>query len=56
MREVQFSDDLHERALQLAGQPALQKKFMLKAQDTLDWKIATEMLKSWLGLREKSAA
>lgn len=56
MRYSQFTAYLQERAKQLAGQPALHKKFMLEEEDALDWKIATEMLESWLGLRGKSAA
>lgn len=56
MRYSQFTAYLNARAKQLASQPALQKKFMLEEEDALDWKIAGEMLDSWLGLKGKSAA
>ncbi len=56
MRYAQFTAYLSERAKQIARQPALQKKFMLEEEDALDWKIATEMLDSWLSLKGKSAA
>ncbi len=50
----QFTAYLNERAKQLASQPALSKKFMLEEEDALDWKIAGEMLDSWLGLKGRA--
>ncbi|MDZ7289057.1 MAG: hypothetical protein ONB44_01605 [candidate division KSB1 bacterium] len=55
MKYVQFSSYLKERAQKLPHEPSSQKRFMLEEEDALDWKIATEMLESWLGLRRKGA-
>ena len=55
MKYAQFDDYLAERAKKLANDPASQKRFMLEEEDALDWKVATEMLESWLGLRGKGA-
>lgn len=53
MKYIQFDEYLAERAKKLANDPARQKRFMLEEEDALDWKVATEMLESWLGLRGK---
>jgi hypothetical protein len=55
MKYAQFNDYLTERAKRLANDPSGQKRFMLEEKDALDWKIATEMLESRLGLRGKSS-
>jgi hypothetical protein len=55
MKYAQFNDYLAERAKKLATNPANSKRFMLEEEDALDWKIATEMLESWLNLRVKGA-
>jgi hypothetical protein len=41
MRYEQFTEYLHERAI------------MQEEDDWLDWKVAGEMLESWLGLRRE---
>jgi hypothetical protein len=55
MKYAQFDDYLKERAKKLAHDPSSQKRFMLEEEDALDWKIAVDMLGSWLGLRAKSS-
>lgn len=54
MSYQQFNKYLRERARKLSHNHALHQPFMLEEEDALDWKIATEMLESWLGLKEKS--
>jgi hypothetical protein len=56
MRYSQFNAYLNERARILANDPSLQKGFMLEEEDALDWKVASEMLESWLGLKRKRPA
>lgn len=53
MNYVQFSEYLAQRAQSLPERSAASKKFMIEEEDALDWKIATEMLESWLGLQER---
>lgn len=53
MKYAQFDDYLAERAKKLANDPVSQKRFMLEEEASLDWKVANEMLESWLGLRGK---
>jgi len=53
MRYGQFTQYLGERAKNLLSDNALHKRFMSEEDDALEWKMATEMLESWLGLREK---
>jgi hypothetical protein len=55
MRYAQFDDYLKQRAQKLVNDPSGQKRFMLEEEDALEWKIAAEMLESWLGLRGKSS-
>ena len=47
---AQFSRYLEERAKRLSNDSSFHMSFMLEEEDALDWKIATEMLESWLGL------
>jgi hypothetical protein len=55
MKYAQFGEYLKERAKKLANDPASQKRFMLEEEDSLDWKVANEMLESWLGPRGKGS-
>lgn len=55
MKLAQFDDYLKERAQKLVNDPSGHKRFMLEEENALDWKIAAEMLASWLGLRGKSS-
>jgi len=59
----QFSAYLHERSILLAKgdlspeqRQALGRAIMREEDDWLDWKVAQEMLDSWLGLRQEVAA
>jgi len=59
----QFNVYLHERSLLLAKEDlspeqrqALGRALMREEDDWLDWKVAEEMLESWLGLREEVVA
>jgi hypothetical protein len=36
--------------------PALNRAVMVEEEDALDWKIAREMLQSWLGLQAEAGA
>lgn len=49
-----FNQYLMERAKKVAMDKSLHHSFMIEEEDALDWKIATEMLESWLGLKQKS--
>lgn len=56
----QFSAYLHERSALLAKgdltseqRQALGQAIMQEEDDWLDWKVAQEMLESWLGLRQE---
>lgn len=55
MAYQQFNHYLAERAKNMATNQTTGKKFMLEEEDALDWKIATEMLQSWLGLKGKKS-
>jgi Arc/MetJ-type ribon-helix-helix transcriptional regulator len=55
MNYSQFTKYLEARTKKLAENPALHQSIMLEEEDGLDWKIAYEMLESWLGLKEKNA-
>jgi len=54
MNYEQFNAYLQSRSATLVTRPnpALGKAVM-KEEDALDWKIATEMLQSWLGLQSE---
>ncbi len=53
MNYDQFNAYLKSRSatLMTAPTPALGKAVMQEEEDALDWKIAIEMLQSWLGLQ-----
>jgi hypothetical protein len=58
-----FGEYLHERSVLLETGPlsteqrqALGQALMQEEDDWLDWKVAREMLESWLGLRQEVAA
>ncbi len=55
MNYAQFNKYLGERAKRLRADPSLHQSYMLEEEDALEWKIATEMLESWLGLSPLSA-
>jgi hypothetical protein len=50
----QFNKYLEERSKKIKGNKVLQQNFMLEEDDAQDWKIATEMLNNWLGLKGKT--
>jgi len=54
MTYEQFNDYLKSRSAMLAAKPtpALNQAVIAEEEDALDWKIACEMLQSWLGLAE----
>lgn len=54
MNYLQFNKYLAERVKNLSSDSSLHKTIMLEEEDALDWKIATEMLESWLGLERKT--
>ncbi|MEA3308497.1 MAG: hypothetical protein U9Q70_03170 [Chloroflexota bacterium] len=61
MRFEQFTAYVHERSLLLgAGELTLEcrqelgQAVMQEEDDWLDWKVAQEMLESWLGLRQET--
>lgn len=58
-----FSQYLHERSVLLEKgdlsaeqRQALGRALMQEEDDWLDWKVAQEMLESWLGLRQEVSA
>jgi len=58
-----FGEYLHERSVLLETGPlspeqrqTLGRTLMQEEDDWLDWKVAQEMLESWLGLRQEVAA
>lgn len=53
MNYDQFNSYLKSRSATLATtpNPVLSNALMKEEEDALDWKIATEMLQSWLGLQ-----
>lgn len=56
MNYGQFNKYLSEHARKVGSDKQFEKRIMIEEEDALDWKIATEMLESWLGLRRKSEA
>jgi len=60
MRFEQFAQYLHERSVLLEAselppeqRQVLGQAIMQEEDDWLDWKVAREMLESWLGLRQE---
>ena len=60
MRFEQFAEYLHERSVLLEKgelppeqRQVLGQAIMQEEDDWLDWKVAQEMLESWLGLRKE---
>ena len=60
MRFRQFSEYLHERSVLLGSgdlsteqRRTLGQAIMQEEDDWLDWKVAQEMLESWLGIRQE---
>ena len=58
MTYEQFEAYLKSRSATLAASPnpALNRVVMVEEEDALDWKIAREMLQSWLGLQTEVGA
>ncbi len=58
MTYEQFEAYLKSRSalLQANPNPALNQAVMAEEEDALDWKIAREMLTSWLGLQAEAGA
>jgi hypothetical protein len=63
MRFEQFAEYLHERSLLLEEdvlspeqRQTLGQAVMREEDDWLDWKVAREMLESWLGLHQEVVA
>lgn len=63
MRSQQFGAYVHERSVLLEKgdlsaeqRQALGRAIMQEEDDWLDWKVAQEMLESWLGLRQEVVA
>jgi len=63
MNFERFSEYLHERSALLQKdslspdkRKVLGRAIMVEEDDWLDWKVAREMLESWLGLREEVSA
>lgn len=54
MNYVQFNNYLEERAKRISVDKSIHQKFILEEEDCLDWKIASEMLESWLGVKKES--
>lgn len=56
MTYEQFEAYLHTRAATLLRHPnpTLNQAIMAEEEDALDWKIAREMLQSWLGMQTES--
>jgi len=46
--ELLVKDDLSDEKRQILG-----KAVMVEEDDLLDWKVAREILESWLGLRQE---
>ena len=60
MRFEQFAQYLHERSILLQSdelsseqRQVLGRIVMMEEDDWLDWKVARDMLESWLGLRRE---
>ena len=58
MTYEQFDDYLRARSgiLSKKPNPALNQAIMIEEDDALDWKIARDMVQSWLGLRARGVA
>jgi hypothetical protein len=58
MTYEQFEAYLQSRSATLAAHPdpALNQAIMAEEEDALDWKIARDMLTSWLGLQTETGA
>lgn len=63
MNFTKFTQYLHERGAMLRSKElspeqrqSLGRALMVEEDDWFDWKVATEMLQSWLGLREEVAS
>jgi hypothetical protein len=58
MTYEQFDAYLKSRSATLASNPdpALNQAIMAEEEDALDWKIARDMLHSWLGLQAETGA
>jgi hypothetical protein len=58
MNYEQFDAYLRSRSAMLAANPnpALNRAVMAEEEDALDWKIAHEMLQSWLGLQTETGS
>ena len=58
MNRDQFEAYLQVRSATLTTKPsaALNQAVMAEEEDALDWKIASEMLESWLGLKSEVGA
>ena len=63
MHFQQFSEYLHERSvliekseLSAEKRQVLGQAIMQEEDDWLDWKVAQEMIESWIGLRQEIAA
>jgi hypothetical protein len=54
MNYYHFNQYLMERAKKVVSDKSLHQSIMMEEEDALDWKIAAEMLESWLGLKQKS--
>ena len=48
----QFEAYLQERAKRLKEDPNFHAAFLVEEEDALEWKIAEDMLNSWLGLKD----
>jgi hypothetical protein len=60
MRFQQFCDYLHERSVLLEKsklsaeqRQVLARAVMQEEDDWLDWKVAQEMIESWIGLQQE---
>ncbi len=49
-----FNEYLMERAKKVVSDRSLHQALMMEEEDALDWKIATEMLESWLGMKQRT--
>ena len=54
MTYLQFDRYLQERTHTLSPDISVHQQLMLEEEDAFDWKVATEMLASWLGLQDST--
>ena len=54
MNYNQFNNYLEVRAKKLSNDKSIHKNLMLEEEDAIDWKIANDMLESWLGIKDSS--